>query len=512
MVVVAVSARRSPAEQGGPQAQRGEPRLGGIGWFGLVGCKFLIDVSHREVYPPFISTCEEDVGVKGLVQASQYGSTNTWGYDPAQQITSTTNPSSSFGFDTVGNPTGINGTSQAFKPGGEICWSGTGTGACGTPPAGVTGYLFNQNGERTSTGGDTFGYDANGQMTTAATTAGASSYSYATGGLRTSKVVAGATTTFAWDDTTPTPQLIQDGAQYYVYGPDGLPVERIGTNPTRWLYIDATGSIIASTDWTGTIVANRTYDPWGNTTAHTGTPVSLGWQHQYQDPETGLYDLWHRYYDPATAQFTTPDPLYPLTRSRYGYAGNDQVNGSDPTGLSWYNPCIGHTCASDVASGAVNATVTATSVGMANCVRYVTWSSSTASIADTHPVLRDTLYVTAGAAATVASGGLLLEAGAAYAAGAGIGAAGYAEGLAAVGAGGFVAAGDYGRCAHGGDRLACIGFASGLAGAGLGLGALLPGAAGLLFGGIGLAPAGAGLIADLLGLGEEAYERLFGCD
>lgn len=44
------------------------------------------------------------------------------------------------------------------------------------------------------------------------------------------------------------------------------------------------------------------------------------------------------YYDPTTAQFLTPDPLFALTGSRYGYAGNDPVNGSDPTGL-W---CLVH--------------------------------------------------------------------------------------------------------------------------------------------------------------------------
>jgi RHS repeat-associated protein len=75
-----------------------------------------------------------------------------------------------------------------------------------------------------------------------------------------------------------------------------------------------------------------------NETGRTGDPVSLGWQAQYQDPETGLYYLRHRYYDPATAQFTTPDPLYALTGERYGYASNDPINGSDPSGLCGESP------------------------------------------------------------------------------------------------------------------------------------------------------------------------------
>jgi RHS repeat-associated protein len=114
-----------------------------------------------------------------------------------------------------------------------------------------------------------------------------------------------------------------DGDSFYIYGPNGVPVESVGS----------TDMVAMSTDSTGTIKSTRSYDAWGNVVAHTGDPVSLGWQGQYQDPENGFYYLRHRYYDPATAQFTTPDPLFAMTRSRYGYAANDPVNWSDPLGL-----------------------------------------------------------------------------------------------------------------------------------------------------------------------------------
>ncbi len=41
-----------------------------------------------------------------------------------------------------------------------------------------------------------------------------------------------------------------------------------------------------------------------------------------------------RYYDPATGQFLSVDPLVGLTGQAYAYAGADPVNESDPTGLS----------------------------------------------------------------------------------------------------------------------------------------------------------------------------------
>lgn len=67
-------------------------------------------------------------------------------------------------------------------------------------------------------------------------------------------------------------------------------------------------------------------------------------------------------YDPATGQFLTRDPLSAVSREPYGYAMNDPVNNTDPTGL-WCplgkNPngsCRGSGAvetAGDVAEGAV---------------------------------------------------------------------------------------------------------------------------------------------------------------
>jgi hypothetical protein len=48
--------------------------------------------------------------------------------------------------------------------------------------------------------------------------------------------------------------------------------------------------------------------------------------------EVALNDV-HRYYDPATGQFLTVDPLVNQTNAPYFYAGDDPVNASDPTGL-----------------------------------------------------------------------------------------------------------------------------------------------------------------------------------
>jgi uncharacterized protein RhaS with RHS repeats len=50
------------------------------------------------------------------------------------------------------------------------------------------------------------------------------------------------------------------------------------------------------------------------------------------DP-TGLVYLVHRYYDPATGQFISSDPLVNVTGQPYAYVDDDPVNVTDPLGM-----------------------------------------------------------------------------------------------------------------------------------------------------------------------------------
>lgn len=53
---------------------------------------------------------------------------------------------------------------------------------------------------------------------------------------------------------------------------------------------------------------------------------------QYTDAETGFQYLRARYYDPATGQCLTRDPLEPVTGTPYAYANNSPLNFTDPSG------------------------------------------------------------------------------------------------------------------------------------------------------------------------------------
>ena len=109
--------------------------------------------------------------------------------------------------------------------------------------------------------------------------------------------------------------------------------------PTAYFYHqDQLGSTRAITDPTGAVVATYSYDAYGNTTTPPAAISNpLKYAGQYQDAESGLYYLRARYYDPATGQFMSRDPIASTTRQPYSYVANNPLNASDPLGLYEYH-------------------------------------------------------------------------------------------------------------------------------------------------------------------------------
>jgi RHS repeat-associated protein len=175
------------------------------------------------------------------------------------------------------------------------------------------------------------------------------SYTYSGEGLRRTKTAPdGTTTTFTWDrsrglplllaETVDAPGTAQDRTVRYVHDPAGRILtditEQAGVDTVRWYHHDQLGSVRALTDGAGAVIGTYSYSPFGEPTDTTGSAATpFGWAGEYRDAETGFVYLRARYYDPATAQFLTRDPLSAVSRDPYGYGWNNPVNVTDPSGM-----------------------------------------------------------------------------------------------------------------------------------------------------------------------------------
>ena len=292
--------------------------------------------THRGV--PLASFAYRRDNLGQVTSATQAGSrgfaAQKYSYDALNQVAS--NSYGRFGYDSADNLTRQpNRVTQTFDAASELVAS---TGS-GTRPGRVT-YTYDVQGNRTAmtSGGraTTLSYDQANRLTGFGTRA---TYAYDGDGLRAAKTVNGNKTAFTWDEAGPLPMLLAEATNLYVYGPGGLPLEKItGTTPTYLLH-DQQGSTRLLVNAAGVPVGSYSYDTYGRTLRYAG-PAStpLQFDGQYTDAESGFQYLRARYYDPATAQFLTADPLVSATGEPYGFAGNNPLNEFDPTGLSWYNP------------------------------------------------------------------------------------------------------------------------------------------------------------------------------
>ena len=200
----------------------------------------------------------------------------------------------------------------------------------------TTTYSYDTYGDRTgvtATGSTTtLAYDQLGRLVSYGSNA---TYAYNGDGIRMSKTVSSTTTQETWNVlAAQEPELLVDGSTYYVYGPDGLPLEQINGSTVLYYLHDQGGSTRVLTNSSGTAVDTYSYDPYGELVASTGSDTNpLGFAGEYTDSESGYLYLENRYYDPATAELSSVDLAVDLTQSAYAYAEDDPVNISDPIGL-----------------------------------------------------------------------------------------------------------------------------------------------------------------------------------
>jgi RHS repeat-associated protein len=242
-------------------------------------------------------------------------------------------------YDDANNPTKIGTRSYAYNAADELETRNS--------------YIYNEEGELTKTTptkapATTYGYDQAGNLISVSRpeeggTKGISdTYTYDGNGLRASQTNGEGTKYMAWDMAEETPQVLYDGQNSYIYGPDGLPIEQINSEgKALYLHHDQQGSARLLTGSTGIVEGAMTYDPYGNLLASSGTKTTpLGYDGQYTNSDTGLIYLRAREYNPATDQFLSVDPLAAITRAPYDYTQDNPLNSTDPTGKATLGTCL----------------------------------------------------------------------------------------------------------------------------------------------------------------------------
>ena len=113
---------------------------------------------------------------------------------------------------------------------------------------------------------------------------------------------------------------------------------RPATGDQRYFHADALGSVRALTDSSQSVTDRFSYSAFGETTDSTGDDESpYRFAGEFLIPELGFYDLRARYLQPSLGRFTSMDPFLgvgdqPLSLHRYQYGNLDPVNTIDPNG------------------------------------------------------------------------------------------------------------------------------------------------------------------------------------
>lgn len=281
-----------------------------------------------------------------LLKSSTVGTTATnYGLDGGQRLTAA--GSLLYKYDAADNLTQTNPTSggaitQSFDAANELAntkqgttttnsyaYDASGQRLTGTPSSGAkTTLTWDQAGELAA-------YNGPDKTASKNTITVSQQYAYDGDGLRQTKTSNNSLTNHAYDLSGGLPLMITDGPNAYITGPGGLPIEQIAQgNVVRYFNHDQLGSTTSLTTSTGSSAQTYKYDAYGQLTSTKPTIVNpFRYAGQYTDPETGLQYLRARYYEPATGQMLSRDPLTATSRQPYAYANNDPTDQTDPTGL-----------------------------------------------------------------------------------------------------------------------------------------------------------------------------------
>jgi RHS repeat-associated protein len=208
-----------------------------------------------------------------------------------------------------------------------------------------------------------YAWSASGQLMgdTVASTGATIGYDYNALGQLVRRTKNGAADRYyLWDGMQPVAEL--DGSASnriaeYAYLPGGgeqpfaIVLGAKAVSAIRDVELDAMGNAIGVLNSAGGVIERRTYDLWGAISSDSGAlgdSAFVGWKGLlWQGDSTRLYYAQNRWYDPNTGRFVSEDPIgIAGGLNAYVFAGDDPVNGSDPSGLHGFcgalmGPCMG---------------------------------------------------------------------------------------------------------------------------------------------------------------------------